>query len=102
MRIALPGGSHGINDEGRDGHIRTIEKRVHIFRAWLTRRKECQKSRLMATGPQSQPNQRLATSRAKPNPQIEGRRIRRRFGTKHASILRDIRGAVMRHRETTR
>jgi hypothetical protein len=40
MRIALPSGSHGINDEGRAGHIRTIEKRVHTFRAWLTRRKD--------------------------------------------------------------
>ncbi len=40
MRIALPSDSHGINDEGRAGHIRTIEKRVRTFRAWLTRRKD--------------------------------------------------------------
>jgi hypothetical protein len=40
MRIALPAGPHGINDEGRAGHIRTIEKRVTAFRAWLTRRKD--------------------------------------------------------------
>jgi len=40
MRIALPAGSHGINDEGCTGHIRTIEKRVTAFRAWLTGRKD--------------------------------------------------------------
>ena len=38
MRIALPAGSHGLNDEGRTGNIRTIEKRVTNFRAWLTSR----------------------------------------------------------------
>ncbi len=38
MRIALPSGSHGLNDEGRTGHIRTIEKRVKRFRTWMTRR----------------------------------------------------------------
>jgi hypothetical protein len=40
MRIARPSGAHGINDEGRTGHIRTIEKRLRTFRAWLTRRKD--------------------------------------------------------------
>jgi hypothetical protein len=40
MRIALPTGSHGLNDEGGAGNIRTIEKRVKTFRAWLTRRKD--------------------------------------------------------------
>ncbi len=40
MRIALPSGAHGLNDEGRTGNIRTIEKRVTAFRAWLTRRKD--------------------------------------------------------------
>jgi len=40
MRIALPSGTHGLNDEGRAGHIRTIEKRVTAFRAWLTRRQD--------------------------------------------------------------
>jgi hypothetical protein len=40
LRIALPSGTHGLNDEGRAGHIRTIEKRVQAFRAWLTRRKD--------------------------------------------------------------
>ncbi len=39
MRIAAPAGPHGLNDEGGSGHIRTIEKRVTAFRAWLTRRK---------------------------------------------------------------
>ena len=38
MRIALPAGSHGLNDQGRAGNIRTIEKRVTSFRAWLTGR----------------------------------------------------------------
>ena len=40
MRIALPSSPHGLNDEGRSGHIRTIEKRVTAFRAWLTRRQD--------------------------------------------------------------
>jgi hypothetical protein len=40
MRIALPSGTHGLNDEGRPGNIRTIEKRVQAFRAWLTRRQD--------------------------------------------------------------
>jgi hypothetical protein len=38
MRIAVPTGPHGLNDEGDGGDIRTIEKRVKAFRAWLTRR----------------------------------------------------------------
>lgn len=40
MRIALPTGSHGLNDEGRKGNIRTIENRVKTFRDWLVRRKD--------------------------------------------------------------
>jgi hypothetical protein len=40
MRIAVPSGPHGLNDEGSSGTIRTIEKRVTAFRAWLTRRKD--------------------------------------------------------------
>ena len=40
MRIALPSSPHGLNDEGRIGHIRTIEKRVTAFRAWLIRRQD--------------------------------------------------------------
>jgi hypothetical protein len=40
MRIALPSGQHGLNDEGRSGDIRTIEKRVTTFRAWLTSRQD--------------------------------------------------------------
>jgi hypothetical protein len=40
MRIALPTGPHGLNDEGRAGYMRTIEKRVRAFRAWLIRRKD--------------------------------------------------------------
>jgi len=45
MRIAAPAGSHGLNDEGGSGNIRTIEKRVTAFRAWLTRRKDYAKDR---------------------------------------------------------
>jgi len=45
MRIALPAGSHGLNDEGRAGHIRTIEKRVTRFRAWLTARADYPQNR---------------------------------------------------------
>jgi len=39
MRIAVPSGPHGLNDEGGSGNIHTIEKRVTAFRAWLTSRK---------------------------------------------------------------
>ncbi len=38
LRIAVPSGPHGLNDEGSPGNIRTIEKRVTAFRTWLTRR----------------------------------------------------------------
>jgi len=38
MRIAVPSGPHGLNDEGGSANIRTIEKRVTAFRAWLSRR----------------------------------------------------------------
>ena len=40
MRIAVPAGPHGLNDEGRSDNIRSIEKRVTAFRTWLTRRKD--------------------------------------------------------------
>jgi hypothetical protein len=40
MRIALPTGSHGLNDEGRKGNIQTIETRVKKFRDWVIRRKD--------------------------------------------------------------
>jgi hypothetical protein len=36
-RIAPQSGRRGLNDEGQIGNIRTIEKRVKKFRAWLTR-----------------------------------------------------------------
>ena len=45
MRIALPSGPHGLNDEGGTGNIRTIEKNVKAFRAWLTRRKDYSQDR---------------------------------------------------------
>ena len=41
IRIAPSSGRHGLNDEGQRGSIRTIEKRVKKFRAWLTRSKDC-------------------------------------------------------------
>jgi len=40
MRIALPAGSHGLNDQGRKGTIRTIESRVRKFRDGVVRRKD--------------------------------------------------------------
>jgi len=40
MRIAPTSGRQGLNDEGQKGNIRTIEKGVKKFRAWLTRRKD--------------------------------------------------------------
>jgi len=40
MRIAPKSGGNGLNDEGKKGHIRTIEKRVKTFRAWMTGRKD--------------------------------------------------------------
>jgi hypothetical protein len=40
MRIAATSSRHGLNDEGQKGNIRTIEKRVKTFRAWLTRHKD--------------------------------------------------------------
>jgi hypothetical protein len=40
MRIAPKSGGNGLNDEGKKGNIRTIEKRVKKFRAWLTRRND--------------------------------------------------------------
>ena len=45
MRIALPTGPRGLNDEGGTGNIRTIEKRVSAFRVWLTRHKDYSQDR---------------------------------------------------------
>ena len=39
MRIAPESGRDGLNDEGRNGAIRTIEVRVEKFRAWMIGRK---------------------------------------------------------------
>lgn len=36
MRIAEPGGKKGLNDDGSDTDIKTIEKQVKDFRNWLT------------------------------------------------------------------
>ncbi len=40
MRIAPRSGRHGLNDEGGNANIRTIEDRVNLFRTWLTSRKD--------------------------------------------------------------
>jgi len=40
MRIAPKSGGNGLNDEGKKGNIRTIEKRVKKFRACMTGRKD--------------------------------------------------------------
>ena len=40
MRIAPQSGRLGLNDEGHKGNIRTIQKRVKKFRAWLIGRKQ--------------------------------------------------------------
>jgi hypothetical protein len=45
LRIAMPAGPHGLNDEGRHGTIRSIQKRVSAFRSWLTRRKDYPRDR---------------------------------------------------------
>ena len=45
MRIAPTSGRHGLNDEGQKGNIRTIEKRLKTFRAWLTGRKDYPQNR---------------------------------------------------------
>jgi len=39
MRIAPKSGGNGLNDEGKKENIRTIEKRVKKFRAWMSGRK---------------------------------------------------------------
>ena len=36
MRIALPEGKKGLNDDGDEADIKTIEKKVIEFRTWLT------------------------------------------------------------------
>jgi hypothetical protein len=40
MRIAPKSGGNGLNDEGKKGNIRTIEKRVKKFRALMTGRND--------------------------------------------------------------
>ena len=40
MRIAAPSTRRGLNDEGQNSKIRTIEGGVKKFRAWLTSRKD--------------------------------------------------------------
>jgi hypothetical protein len=49
LRIALPAGSRGLNDEGSEGNIRSIEQRVKAFRAWLTARPEYPQNRKAAS-----------------------------------------------------
>jgi len=45
LRIALPAGNRGLNDEGSEGNIRSIEQRVKAFRAWLTARPDYPQNR---------------------------------------------------------
>lgn len=40
MRIANPSGRRGLNDEGNETNIKSIEYRVKKFRVWLTTRKD--------------------------------------------------------------
>ena len=40
MRIASPSGQCGLNDQGNNGTMRSIEGRVKNFRAWLTLHKD--------------------------------------------------------------
>ena len=40
MRIANPSGRRGLNDEGNETNIKSIEYRVNKFRVWLTTRKD--------------------------------------------------------------
>ena len=44
MHIALPSGSHGLNDEGHKGNIQTIETRVKKFRDCVVRSKDYAKN----------------------------------------------------------
>ena len=44
LRIALPEGKSGLNDEGDDTDIKTIEKRVSQFRDWLVNSKRRKKT----------------------------------------------------------
>jgi len=41
MRITLPNGKKGLNDEGDGTDINTIEEKVKTFRNWLTKKKKC-------------------------------------------------------------
>jgi len=49
LRIALPAGSRGLNDEGSEANIRSIEQRVIAFRAWLTARPDYPENRKAAS-----------------------------------------------------
>ena len=44
MRIALPDGKNGINDNGDSTDIKTIEEKVTVFRSWLLENKHRQKT----------------------------------------------------------
>jgi len=39
MRIALPDGKQGLNDDGDEADMKSIEKNIVAFRKWLVRRK---------------------------------------------------------------
>ncbi|ETR68262.1 MAG: hypothetical protein OMM_04660 [Candidatus Magnetoglobus multicellularis str. Araruama] len=41
MRITLPNGKEGLNDEGDGTDIKTIENKVKVYRDWLANKKDC-------------------------------------------------------------
>jgi hypothetical protein len=41
MRIKLPNGKEGLNDEGDGTDIKTIEDKVKVYRDWLANKKDC-------------------------------------------------------------
>lgn len=44
MRIALPEGKNGINDEGESTNMKSIEEKVTAFRSWLIKNKHREKT----------------------------------------------------------
>ena len=41
MRITLPNGKEGLNDEVDGTDIKTIEDKVKVYRDWLANKKDC-------------------------------------------------------------
>jgi hypothetical protein len=44
LRIALPEGTNGLNDDGDDEDLQSIEQRVRAFRDWITREEHRKKT----------------------------------------------------------